>query len=38
VQGNTFRFRGGDPALTRDNLQRLFESRLQKPVKARIES
>ena len=28
VQGNRFRFRGGDPGLMRENLQRLFQDRL----------
>jgi hypothetical protein len=37
VQGNSFRFRGGDPSTMRDNLQRLFQKRLRKPVKAHIE-
>jgi ammonium transporter len=29
VQGNRFRFRGGDPSLMRENLERLFRDRLQ---------
>src|SRR5262249_44175872 len=37
VQGNRFRFRGGDPASIRDNLQRLFEKRLNAPVRVRLE-
>ncbi len=38
MQGNRFNFRGGDPTAMRDNLQRLFETRLAgKPVKARVE-
>src|SRR5262245_25302052 len=37
VQGSTFRFRGGDPVRMRDNLQTLFQKRLQKPVKAHVE-
>ena len=28
---------GGDPAVMRDNLQRLFERRLRKPVRAHVE-
>src|SRR5262249_35838723 len=28
VQGNRFRFRGGDPKVMQENLQRLFENRL----------
>ena len=28
VQGNRFRFRGGDPSVMSGNLQRLFERRL----------
>jgi ammonium transporter len=39
MQGNRFNFRGGDPSAMRDNLQRLFETRLTgKGVKARVES
>ena len=39
VQGNRFRFRGGDPAAMRDNLQRLFEDRLSgQPIQAHVES
>jgi ammonium transporter len=37
VQGNRFRFRGGDPDSIRDNLQRLFEKRMSKPVRVRLE-
>jgi ammonium transporter len=38
MQGNRFNFRGGDSAAMRDNLQRLFESRLGgKGVKTRVE-
>jgi ammonium transporter len=38
MQGNRFNFRGGDPAAMRDNLQRLFETRITgKAVKARVE-
>ncbi len=38
VQGNRFRFRGGDPNTMRDNLQRLFQSRLKgKSLAARVE-
>ena len=28
VQGNRFRFRGGDPNVMRENLQRLFQDQL----------
>jgi ammonium transporter len=39
VQGNTFRFRGGDPEVMRDNLQRLFEKRLHNgPVRVHVEA
>jgi ammonium transporter, Amt family len=38
VQGNRFQFRGGDKAVMKDNLQRLFQDRLQRPVKARLEA
>ena len=38
VQGNRFRFRGGDPEVVRDNLQRLFEKRLEGvPLRVRLE-
>ena len=37
VQGNRFRFRGGDPESIRDNLQRLFEKRIDGPVRVRLE-
>jgi ammonium transporter len=39
VQGNRFRFRGGDPILMRDNLQRLFRNYLGggAPVRAHVE-
>ena len=38
VQGNRFRFRGGDPEIVRDNLQTLFEKRLSGvPLRARLE-
>ena len=36
VQGNRFRFRGGDPAVIRDSLQQLFEKRLHTPVRAQV--
>ena len=39
VQGNRFRFRGGVPALMKDNLQKLFEKRIKgQPIRAHIES
>jgi hypothetical protein len=39
VQGNRFRFRGGDPAAMRENLQRLFQDNLDgTPVRAHVES
>jgi hypothetical protein len=38
VQGNRFRFRGGDPEAMRMNLQRLFQGRLANgPVKVHLE-
>jgi Amt family ammonium transporter len=37
VQGNRFRFRGGDPNRMRDSLERLFQSNLNKPVRAHVE-
>jgi hypothetical protein len=38
VQGNRFRFRGGQPEAMRDNLQRLLKSRFaQAPVRAHVE-
>jgi ammonium transporter len=38
VQGNRFRFRGGDPDAVRDNLQKLFEKRLAGvPLRVRLE-
>jgi ammonium transporter len=37
VQGNRFRFRGGDPERIRGSLQKLFENRLSKSVKTRVE-
>jgi ammonium transporter len=40
VQGNRFRFRGGDPNVMRDNLQHLFRNYLGggAPIRARVES
>ncbi len=40
VQGNRFRFRGGDPNVMKENLQRLFRSHFGggAPIKARVES
>jgi len=37
VQGNRFRFRGGDPDAIRANLERLFEKRMNAPVRVRLE-
>jgi ammonium transporter len=38
VQGNRFRFRGGDPEVMKDNLQRLFQGRLANgPVRVHVE-
>jgi ammonium transporter len=39
VQGNRFRFRGGDQQALRDNLQRLLQDRLKgRPIRVRVES
>jgi ammonium transporter len=38
VQGNRFQFRGGDREAMKENLQRLFEARLRRPVRARVEA
>lgn len=40
VQGNRFRFRGGDPAVMKENLQRLFRSHFGggAPIKTSVES
>jgi hypothetical protein len=38
VQGNRFRFRGGDPKMMRDNLERLFQERLSAAVRTHVES
>jgi hypothetical protein len=39
VQGNRFHFRGGDPRTMRENLQRLFENRLDgSAIKVYVES
>jgi ammonium transporter len=37
VQGNRFRFRGGDPNTMSENLRVLIEDRLKTPVKVRVE-
>jgi hypothetical protein len=37
VQDNRFRFRGGEQEAMRHNLQKLFETRLSKPLKAKLE-
>jgi ammonium transporter len=37
VQGNRFQFRGGDRDKMRDSLQRLFQDRLKRPVRTRVE-
>jgi hypothetical protein len=37
VQGNRFRFRGGDRVLMRGQLQRLFQDRLGSAVKTHVE-
>ena len=38
VQGNRFRFRGGDPRTMRENLERLFGDKLHLAIKAHVES
>jgi ammonium transporter len=39
VQGNRFRFRGGDPSLMRTNLERLFQNHLEGlPIRTHIEN
>ena len=39
VQGNRFRFRGGDPLVLRESLERLFRDRLDgAPVKTHVEN
>jgi ammonium transporter len=38
VQGNRFQFRGGDREQMRDHLVRLFQERLQRPLRARVET
>jgi Amt family ammonium transporter len=37
VQGNRFRFRGGDPAVVQDNLIRLLQTRLNRSLRSRVE-
>ena len=37
VQGNRFRFRGGDPGQLSGNLERLFASRLGQKVRVQVE-
>ena len=39
VQGNRFRFRGGDPNLLSKNLELLFQDQLKgRPIRAHVES
>ena len=39
VQGNRFRFRGGDPGMLRESLERLFRDRLEgAPIKTYVEN
>jgi ammonium transporter len=38
VQGNRFRFRGGDPRTMRENIERLFTDRLHVPIRAHVEN
>jgi ammonium transporter len=37
VQGNRFRLRGGDPATLSTHIQKLFQKKLGKPLKVRVE-
>jgi len=37
VQGNRFRFRGGDPAKLSAHIQKLFAKKLSAQVKVRVE-
>ncbi len=37
VQGNRFRFRGGDPKALSASIQKLFQAKLGKPIKVRVE-
>lgn len=37
VQGNRFRLRGGDPAVLSTHIQKLFQKKLGKPLKVRVE-
>ncbi len=38
VQGNRFRFRGGDQERMKENLQKLFEKALKRPLKVKVEA
>ena len=38
VQGNRFRFRGGDPERMKENLQKLFEKALKRTLKVKVEA
>jgi ammonium transporter len=38
VQGNRFTFRGGDPETMRNNIQKLFQTRLSGAIKTRVEA
>jgi ammonium transporter len=38
VYGNRFRFRGGDQKVMKENLQKLFEKTLQRPLRVKIEA
>ena len=37
VQGNRFQFKGGDPNVMKENVNRLFQGRLKGPIKVRVE-
>ncbi len=38
VQGNRFQFRGGDREKMKENLQKLFQDRLRRPVRTRVDA
>ena len=37
VQGNRFQFRGGDQQRMKENLLKLFEARLKRPLRVKVE-
>ncbi len=38
VQGNRFQFRGGDQERMKENLLKLFEKSLRRPLRAKVEA